>query len=88
MGYNVNRIKARAEELLEGYDDACDEAFHDEFMDVLSDFGDDETITRDDVQGFIDSFTFPDEDEWAFDQVQDEIDAYEDAKYEQWRDER
>jgi hypothetical protein len=89
MGYNVNRMKARAEELLDGYEDARNEAFHDEFEDMfMSKTGGLLQLTEDDVQGFLDSFTFPDEDEWAFDQVQSELDDIADAKYEQMRDER
>jgi len=85
----TNQIKARAEELAEGYQDARDEAFNDEFYDEFTDTGMLTTsLTEDDVQGFLDSFTFPDKWDWAFDAVQSELDDIGDQKYEQMRDER
>jgi hypothetical protein len=81
-------IKARAEELLEGYDEARAEAFYEEFEDMFVVNGALAPINEDDVQGFIDSFTFPDEDEWAYDQVENEIADIEDQRYQQMKDER
>jgi hypothetical protein len=81
-------IKARAEELLEGYDEARAEAFYEEFEDMFVVNGALAPIDEDDVQGFIDSFTFPDEDEWAYDQVENEIADIEDQRYQQMKDER
>ena len=89
-------IKARAEELLEGYDDAMDEKFNEEFRDAFSEhFKENQIegiITYDDVQGFIDSFEQPDEYKWAYDKVNSEIDdmadqAHEEARDERWNDE-
>ena len=88
MGYNTNRIKERAEELLEGYQEARDEAFYEEFEDIFVVNGALTPITEDDVQGFMDSFTFPDEWDWAFDAVQSELDDIGDQQYQQWKDER
>ena len=93
MGYNVNKMKKRAEELAEGYQDARDEAFSDEFIDMfmLTDENGEvlmKTFTEDDIQGFLDSFTFPDEGDWAFDAVQSELDEIGDQKYEMLKDER
>ena len=81
-------LKALAEKKLEHYNEAYDEAFNDEFRDFLSTFKDTDIITEDDIQGFIDSFTFPEEDEWAFDEVQSDYEDYCDAKYQEWKDER
>ena len=91
MGYNTKRIKARAEELVEGYEDARDMAFNDEFKDMFMEHFvgktlPHNTINEDDIQGFLDSFSFPDEDEWAFDQVQSELDDIGDQKMEEYKD--
>ena len=85
----TNQIKARAEELAEGYQDARDEAFNDEFYDEFTDTGMLTTsLTEDDVQGFMDSFDFPDEDQWAIDEYESRQDSFYDAKYESFKDER
>ena len=81
-------LKALAEQKLEQYDEAYDEAFNEEFRDFLSEFGSDDIIREDDIQGFLDSFTFPDEDEWAYEQVQADYDDYCDSKYQEWKDEQ
>ena len=90
MGRYSNMIKSRACELSEGYEEARDEAFNEEFADMfatkLGRIKDD--VTYDDVQGFLDSFTFPEEGDWAMDQAQSEYEGYMDSKYEQMKDER
>ena len=92
MGRWTNKIKDRACELSEGYEEARDEAFNEEFQEFVSYIKDARVclskMTYDDVQGFLDSFTFPDEGDWAMDQAQNELDDIGDQKYEQWRDER
>ena len=88
MGFNTNRIKARAEELLEGYQDARDEEFSNQLKDFMSEYLDHQAVNEDDLQGFIDNFEFPNEDEWAFDEVQSELDDIGDQQYEQMKDER
>lgn len=88
MGYSVNKMKVRAEELSEGYQEARDDAFNDEFVDFITGTPTDVKLTEDDVQGFLDSFDFEDEDEWAFNEVQSELDDIGDALHEQRRDER
>ena len=45
-------------------------------------------ITEDDVQGFIDSFTFPDIDQWCADQYESDRDSWADSKYEEEKDRR
>ncbi len=64
-------IKARAEELADGYQEARDVEFNEQFRDMFS--IESEIITENDLQGFLDSFTFPEEWDWAFDQVQSDI---------------
>ncbi len=81
-------LKARMEEVEEGYQDARDEAFYEEFEDVFVVNGALVPITEDEVQGFIDSFTFESEADWCYSKVQSEIDTYNDCKYEEWKDER
>ena len=88
-------LKARAEELSVGYQEARDEEFHVQFQDMFmrvidTELGDEciltGTLTEDDVQGFIDSFDFPDEDTWSFDAVQSELDTIGDQKYQEWKE--
>ena len=86
MGRNSRRIKDRATELAEGYEEARDEAFNEEFRDMFSQ--EKYVITEEDLQGFLDSFTFPEEGDWALDQAESEYEGYMDSKYEQMKDER
>ncbi len=97
MGMNSNRIKNRATEICESdeYYEAKDEAFNEEFQNEFmksvetkdgSNWIMKDIITEDDVQGFIDSFTFPDEDEWCMDKACSEADDWGDMKMEEERD--
>ncbi len=89
MGRNSRAIKNRAIELLEGFDEAMDEKFSDEFRDFIKPMlADNDVITYDDIQGFLDSFETLDENEWAFEQVDAELAEIGDQKYQQWKDER
>ena len=87
MGRYTNMMKERAEELLEGYEDAKAVAFMTE-LDGEMDGMDVSEMDIDFFQGFIDSFTFADEGDWAFDAVQSELDDIGDQMHEQARDER
>ena len=86
----ARQMKDRACELSEGYEEARDEAFNEEFKDMFIHCFDKKNLvlTVDDAQGFLDSFTFPEEGEWAMDQAQNELEDIGDQQYEQWRDER
>ena len=77
-------IKARMEEVEEGYEDAREE----EFNEQLRDFMEGITVNEDDIQGFIDSFTFPDPYNWCYDKVMNEIEDIADQKLQQRKDER
>ena len=97
MGRNSRRIKDRACELAEGYEEARDEAFNEELRDMFTSplkVGNskihfiNESITEDDIRGFLDSFTFPEEGDWAMDKAESELEDIEDQRYEQWKDER
>ncbi len=85
----TNQIKNRAIELLESgrYEEEKAEAFKQELNDYLEGV----TVEEADIdffQGFLDTFTFKDEDDWAFDAVQSELDDIGDQQHEQMRDER
>ena len=86
-------FKARAEEFEDQYEDARDEAFNDEFLIEFTPIFSKQygmnlsnIITEEDVQGFLDSFTFPDEADWCADQVQSELDDIGDQKYQEWKE--
>ncbi len=72
------------EEVEEGYQDARDE----EFNEQLIHFMDGTPATEEDIQGFMDSFTFPDPSSWCYDKVMADLDEIGDQQYEQMRDER
>jgi len=78
--------KERAIEIEESgeYQEERDYAFNEALKDFLHDIKD--VVTEDDLQGFIDSFTFPDEDEWIADKVESEYGDYCDQAYEEYKD--
>ncbi len=89
MGRNSRRIKERAEELRDGYQDARDEEFNARFKDFTSYYlmhGGPHGVTEDDVQDFIDGFDFPSEDTWVFTEVDNEIAEIADMKYQEWKE--
>ena len=93
MGLNSRRIKDRACELAEGYEEARDEEFYTQFFNEMFPQGVNTDlrkwrITEDDVQGFIDNFDFIDEMDWALDKAEGEYEDAQDAKYQQMKDER
>jgi len=87
MGISSRQIKNRAIELLDDYDDAMDEKFSDEFRDFIKPMlADNDIITEADIQGFIDSFEYPNENDWAFDKVDAELADIGDQQMELERD--
>ncbi len=81
-------MKARAEELADGYQEARDQEFNDQFKDFTESYiTNSDCITEDDVQGFMDSFTFPNEADWAWDKMQNEIEDIGDQQYQLCKDE-
>ena len=87
----TNTYKANLELIAEGYEEARDIEFDIQFRDMFNEYfltekGMKIVITEDDIQGFIDSFDFPDEDEWCEDELESQRDAFEDAKYEEYKD--
>jgi len=89
MGMNSRQIKDRACELSEGYEEARDYEFNEQFRDFIAANLEDNTVfEEDDIRGFLESFTFPEEGDWAMDQAMNELEDIGDQKYEQWRDER
>jgi len=92
MGINSRRIKERAMEICESdeYQEARDEAFDEELRDMFKHYFNEEEqkliITYDDIQGFLDSFTFPSENVWCMEKACGEADDYGDMKMEEERD--
>ena len=89
----TNNYKDRLEELAEGYEEARDEAFDTEFKEEFkkhfgTKLGLHVSITEDDVQGFLDSWTFPNEADWCADEYQNELETIGDIKYQEMKDER
>ena len=81
--------KAELEKISEGYQDARDEEFHKQFIqEFLHSINTGYVLTEDDIRGFLESFTFPEEFEWAASEYESQIDAYEDAKHEEAKDEK
>ena len=86
-------LRERAIEIEESgsYQKARDEEFNDQFRDFLCDeeyIMNNGIITQDDIQGFLDNFTFMDEWQWAEEQAQSEYEGICDAAYESMKDER
>ena len=84
MRRSTRQYKADLEELADGYQEARDYEFNQQFKDTF--FKDD--LTEEGVQGFLDSFDFPSESDWAVDEYESRRDSFYDAKYEEMRDER
>ena len=81
----------------EDYQEARDEAFNEEFQDTFMKMvqtGDTrnfimkELVTEDDIQGFIDAFTFKDEDDWLSDEYASYIGDLQDQAYDSYKDEQ
>ena len=85
----TRNYKANLDEIAEGYQNARDCEFDTELTTFIretkEEYG---VVTEDDVQGFVDSFDFPDEYEWAAAEYESQRDSYYDAKYEEMKDER
>jgi len=82
---NSRRIKDRACELAEGYEKARADEFRTQLTDEMEGMEVDE-MDIDFFQGFLDSFNFQDENDWALDQAEDEYADAQEAKYEEYRD--
>jgi len=87
----------------EEYEEAKAEAFRDELADFIIEYisykerkcmgievnpYDFHDITEDDLQGFLDSWTFPNEADWCADEYQNELETIGDIKYQEMKDER
>ena len=81
-------IKERCIELEESgsYQLARDEEFNEQFTEFIVGTPTDTPLTEDDVQGFLDSFEFPDEFEWIADEVESEAGDYADQAYEEYKE--
>ena len=81
----TNELKAMAEEKMNDYDEAMIKELLQMIEDELTGMSVEE-VNKDFWTGLWDNWSPDDEFEWASAAVQDEIDAYEDAKYEEMRD--
>ena len=88
MRQSTRQYKADLEEIADGYQEARDEAFNNEFVKFFAELIIEGNITEDDIQGFMDSFDFPSESDWCADEYESRRDSFYDAKYEEMRDER
>jgi hypothetical protein len=80
--------KRAIETIAEQYEEARDEAFSDAFkVEAMKIITNNEICTKDDIQGFLDNWTFPDELDWCENKFNEERGAYEDAKYQEMKDE-
>ena len=84
----TRKYKADLEELADSYQEARDEEFNNEFVKFFAELIIEGNITEDDIQGFLDSFDFLGEDEWCASEYQSRMESFEDAKYEEMKDER
>ena len=89
MGRWTNKIKDLAIGFMDDYDDAMDEKFSNEFKIEFSKIlHNNEIVTYDDIQGFLDSFETPDENDWALAKAESYLSDHEEEKLQQMKDER
>jgi len=88
MRQSTRQYKADLEELADGYQDAKDYEFNQQFVKFFAELIIEGNITEDDIQGFIDSFDFPSEDEWVVDEYQSRLDDFNDQKYQSFKDDQ
>ena len=79
------------DEHIDNYEEARDEAFNEEFKDFIFPGGVNTNIanliyTYDEIQGFMDSFTFPDEGEWLADGYESELSDCIDQAYQEFKE--
>jgi len=92
----TKNYKAELEKLSDDYQDARDFEFTEQLTQFLSEYiyfpttnvVELKEITEDDLTGFIDSFDFPEEWDWCMSEYESRLDTFQDAKYEEMKDER
>ena len=87
----TRNYKADLEELEGEYDEARDYEFNEQFRDAILVQGVNTNlaklvVTEDDIQGFLDSFDFPDVDEWCASEYESRLGEYADQKYNEWKE--
>ena len=80
-----NDLQENGEEI---YEEERATAFYEQFEDMFVVNGALVPINEDDVQGFLDSFDFPDYYDWAIDYIEGAASDYGDYMYEQEKDRR
>jgi len=67
---------------IEDYDEARNYEFYEQLNEFYNELiAEKKIVTEDDVQGFLDSFTFPEEGEWLANEYESFLDDLEDQKY-------
>ena len=85
----TRNYRAEIRELSDNYEAARDQACNDEFVKLYETLLQmNRLITADDLQGFLDAFTFPDEFEWCEVEYESRRDDYFDQKHEEAKDAR
>ena len=85
----TRNYKAEIERISQGYETARDCEFDTQLNDFIMETREEHgVVTEDDIQGFIDSFTFKEEFEWCADELELELADIADLKYQQMKDER
>ena len=74
------------EDHIEDYYDARDDQFDIEFTEFLKERDEIELFTEDLIQGFIDNFNFPDQDEWLSNEYESFLGDLEDTAYQEWKE--
>jgi hypothetical protein len=72
---------------IDDYYDARDFEFDQQFKEFMQDFKR-ERITEEDIEGFVEAFSFPDEDEWIANELESFIGECADRAYEDFKERR
>ncbi len=85
--YELKELITNTREDLEGYE--VQDITEDMWRDALYHYYDKPDPYIEDIWvGTFQSHSFPDPDEWAFDEAQGQYEDYMDSKYQEWKDER
>ena len=83
----TRQYKANLEELEDGYQEARDTEFHEQFCKFILENDNFEFIwTEDELQGFLDTFEFESVSDWCASEYQSRLEDYEDQKYQEYKE--
>ena len=74
------------DEHINNYEEARDYEFRQQFMQEFNIGAIPNDLTYDDIQGFLDSFTFPDEEEWLASEYESHLGECADQAYMAWKE--